>query len=341
MRRIFSSFLFPFFLLFTTTILNLTAVNAAENSEVAPLASKSLLLDITSVDSSKLVAVGQHGHILISSDGQQWQQANVPINSTLTAVYFVNKNLGWAVGHDNSILHTTDGGNNWQVQQYMPETEKPLLDIVFRNAKEGIAVGAYGLFYRTNDGGQTWLAEFHQEFLAADDVTYLAELKAEDEEAYLDEIASILPHFNRIFRDGRTLYLVGEIGLIAKSNDFGQHWQPFKDVYQGSFFDIARTHEGTLLAVGLRGHIFRSLHNGSPWQLIKSGTNALLNSIVLTDDNRVLILGNNGVILVSKDDGQTYQLQTQSDGKSLVAGVWFKGQLIAVSDVGIKIIKVK
>ena len=341
MRRFFSAILLPYLFLITTTLGTQFSVYAQQASENAPLASKSLLLDITLVDSSKLIAVGQHGHVLLSNDGINWQQASVPIQSTLTSVFFINVLKGWAVGHDNSILHTSDGGQTWQVQQYMPEKEKPLLDVVFKNEKEGIAIGAYGLFYRTSNGGQTWQSEFHQEFLTSDDAEYLAELKAEDEEAYLDETSSILPHFNRIIQDGRTLYLVGEIGLIAKSNDFGQHWQMFDEIYHGSFFDIARTHEGNLLVVGLRGHIFRSLKNGRPWEQVNSGTTALLNSIVLTNDNRIIVLGNNGVLLVSNDDGQSYKLQVQSDGKPLIAGVWFNGQLIAVSDVGIKIIKVK
>jgi photosystem II stability/assembly factor-like uncharacterized protein len=34
------------------------------------------------------VAVGQYGHILLSSDGDNWQQANVPLQTTLTSVFF-------------------------------------------------------------------------------------------------------------------------------------------------------------------------------------------------------------------------------------------------------------
>ncbi len=82
------------------------------------LASQSLLLDISPIGQEQLVAVGQHGHILLSSDGEQWQQANVPVQSTLTSVYFLNDLLGWAVGHDATILHSQDGGLNRQVQQY-------------------------------------------------------------------------------------------------------------------------------------------------------------------------------------------------------------------------------
>lgn len=309
-------------------------------ADIAPLAEQSLLLDITNVEDRQLVAVGQHGHILLSSDAKNWQQAQVPVQSTLTGVYFYNRQLGWAVGHDATILHTRDGGTSWHVQQYLPELEKPLFDIAFQDELHGLAVGAYGQLFRTLDGGKSWSFEFHQEFLPVDDIAYLAEVKLEDEEAYLDEISSILPHFNRIFIDGRTLYLVGEIGLIAKSNDFGVSWLPFDAIYQGSFFDISRTLEGNLIVVGLRGNIFRSSKNGTPWQKTATDTTALLSSIVLSDDNRIFILGNNGLLLESHDDGLSFSQKVQPDGKALVAGVWFNNQLVVVSEVGIKQITV-
>ena len=310
-------------------------------SQIEPLASKSLLLDIFSITQSRLVAVGQHGNILTSDDAVNWQQAKVPTQATLTAVYFINKNQGWAVGHDATILHTNDGGLTWQLQQSLPEKEKPLLDVVFKDQLHGIAVGAYGLLYRTIDGGKTWQSEFHQEFLNSDDAQYIAELKAEDEAAYQDEISSILPHFNRVIKVDSMLYLVGEIGLLASSEDFGRHWQVADEIYQGSFFDLLSTPQNSLLAIGLRGHIFRGNVEMTNWKKIDSKSSALLNSVLLTDDNRIIVLGNNGVLLVSHDDGQSYQIQTQKDGKALIAGVWFNHQLIVVSDVGIKIIKVK
>lgn len=302
------------------------------------LASKSLLLDISPIGQEKLVAVGQHGHILLSSDGDQWHQANVPVQVTLTSVYFLNDQLGWAVGHDATILHSKDGGLNWRVQQYLPSLQKPLLDIYFKNEQQGIAVGAYGQIFRSNDGGSTWLAEFHQEFLLADDIEYLSELKVEDEDAYLDEISFILPHFNGLVQAGSTLFLLGEAGMLAKSNDFGVTWQPFEGFYQGSFFSLALTKSGDILVVGLRGHVFRGINNGLQWDEINTDTTSLLNDIVFTKDERIFILGNNGMLLISHDDGKSFTTNPQQDGRTLIAGVWFKERLIVVSDVGIKVL---
>lgn len=329
------------------SLISLTPVfadNSVSNTEEllpsakSALASKSLLLDISPIGNQKLVAVGQYGHILTSTDGENWQQANVPVQATLTSVFFLNDKLGWAVGHDATILHSQDGGVNWVVQQYLPALHRPLLDIYFKDAQEGIAVGAYGQVFRTLNGGITWQSEFHEEFLLADDIDYLNELKSEDETAYLDEIAFILPHFNRLVEDGRALFLLGEAGLVAKSNDFGKSWQPFESFYHGSFFTLGRTHSGNILVAGLRGHVFQGSQKGHQWSAVESNTTALLNDIVLADDGRMFILGNNGMLLMSNDGGGTFTQRVQPDGKALTAGAWFKGKLIATSDVGIKVL---
>ena len=337
---------FIFSFMMSALLYSISYVCVAENtssitsysSVQAPLVNQSLLLDITAVGQYKLVAVGQYGHIIMSADGESWHQSNVPVQSTLTKVYFYNKNLGWAVGHDATILHSQDGGVSWSIQLFKPRLEKPFFDIVFKTSLEGIAVGAKGLFYRTIDGGITWNKEHHSEFLSPDNLLHLSKLKRKDEDAYLDEHSSLSPHFNHLMLDGRTLYLVGEHGIISKSNDFGISWSILEHIYNGSFYDIIRTLKSKLLVVGLHGHVFRSSKSGTPWTKHDTNTVALINDIVLTDDGRIFLLAANGVLLESNDDGQSYRLKKQKDGKALISGVWFNGQLIVASEAGVKIV---
>src|SRR6185369_10757001 len=84
---------------------------ANQPSEIAPLASSSLLLDLA-LAGNRMVAVGERGHVLLSDDqGATWRQAkSVPTRVMLTAVFFVDADYGWAVGHDETILNTVDGG---------------------------------------------------------------------------------------------------------------------------------------------------------------------------------------------------------------------------------------
>lgn len=335
MRKLLTSFFFCCLVITAANAESKLPVHEVIPSAKSDLAVASLLLAIEKVGDNNVIVVGQHGHILLSSNGSDWQQADVPVQTTLTNVYFLNDKLGWAVGHDATILHSQDGGLHWKIQQNLPELEKPLFDIYFKNASQGIAVGAYGQVYRTNDGGTHWISEFHQELLIADDIDYLNELKAEDEAAYLDEINFILPHFNRIVDDGKSLFLLGEAGFLAKSDDFSVTWQAFDNFYHGSFFALQRTSSDNLLIAGLRGHVFYK-QSDSTWQQVSTSTTALLNDIILSDDGRIFILGNNGMLLISQDDGQSFTQSVQVDGKALIAGVWFNNQLLVVSDVGVK-----
>ncbi|MFU7548446.1 YCF48-related protein, partial [Pseudomonas paraeruginosa] len=39
-----------------------------------------------------------------------------PVSSDLVQVRFSDERNGWIVGHDSVLLHTSDGGDSWQIQ---------------------------------------------------------------------------------------------------------------------------------------------------------------------------------------------------------------------------------
>lgn len=306
---------------------------------VLPKASQALVTDIIDVSKHYYLAVGERGHILKSPNGQTWQQITVPLNVLLTSVYFVDETHGWAVGHDASILHSHDGGVSWQIQQFLPELDKPLFDVVFKDRLHGIAVGAYGMFYRTRDGGKQWLPEFNPTLASAEDQEFLAELKETDPEAYEAELESVLPHFNRLVRDGSTLYMAGEAGFVAVSHDFGESWQRLPEFYNGSLFAIAKTPQNSLLVAGLRGHLFRSTDQGVSWQAIELPSNATLNSIYVSAQGQIYVAGNAGTLLVSSDDGVSFRELSQADGKAIMQVVTGQQTLILATETGIQTIQ--
>ena len=115
-----------------------------------------LLLDAL-LAGSRVIAAGERGQIIYSDDkGGTWKRARVPVQATLTALFFIDDTHGWAAGHDSVILRTIDGGENWEQTHSAPQQEAPLLDIWFSDRTKGFAVGAYGQFYATMDGGRTW-----------------------------------------------------------------------------------------------------------------------------------------------------------------------------------------
>ncbi len=129
---------------------------AARPSVIAPLAAKSLLLDLAWAG-PRVVAVGERGHVLHSVDaGRTWTQVQAPASANLTAVYFADAKNGWAVGHAQTILRTQDGGDTWVLSHFEPEEAEPFLDVSFGDGLRGLVVGAYGVIYSTTDGGSVW-----------------------------------------------------------------------------------------------------------------------------------------------------------------------------------------
>lgn len=330
-------------LLIASLLVAVSSVQAADKPEAAyqlPLVSQSVLTDIVRLANGHLVAIGERGHIILSTDGANWQQTQVPVQANLNSVYFVDDSHGWAVGHDATILATTDGGQSWSLQQFLPELDKPLFDVYFKDQQNGFAVGAYGLFYSTQDGGNSWQQVWHASLANADDSAMLAELKETDPEGYQQELSSVLPHLNRLVVRNQIVYLVGEAGFWATSQDFGVSWQRQPEFYNGSLFAIEQTASGALIATGLRGHAFRSTDGGQQWHPISLSLPATLNSVQIAGVN-VWLFGNSGAIFHSTDDGASFSLVPQTSGKAVLNGIPQGDDLLLVTETGIKTIQQK
>ena len=256
----------------------------ADYSVQAPLAAKSLLLDGT-VAGSRHVVVGERGHIIVSADGgSEWQQARVPTRTLLTAVHMHDALTGWAVGHDATILRTTDGGDSWTVVHEAPEEELPLLDVWFRDQHNGLAVGAYGYAVVTEDGGDTWTGRT----ISEDDYHLNALIPALGQDT-----------------GPQHLYIAAESGVIYRSEDGGESWQELPSPYAGSWFGGLAIDENQVLLTGLRGHLFRSEDRGNSWTRIPSGTQATLTDAVLLPSGAIVVTGLEGTVLTSHDGGRS------------------------------------
>lgn len=318
-------------LFLSTCLITLSCASVAQHSPsiVSSLAEKSMLLDVTQSNKT-LIAVGERGHLLRSDNGADWQQLQSPVNTTLTSVAAESNNI-WAVGHDATILYSADNGDSWSVQYSDTTIDKPLLDVEFFDPQNGIAIGAYGLFLRTNDGGQSWTQEIHTELLFEEDLEYLEELKEDSVEDYELELESILPHFNQVVRSGNTLLMVGEMGLVASSSDFGSTWSKLNVNYEGSFFSVAEFN-GDIYLGGLRGTIFRKRFSESAFEKIDLQGKASFNAIFSQND-RVFLVGNNGMV-VSIDDVAVSEFQIPEE-KAILNGVYYNGMFVLATDIGI------
>jgi photosystem II stability/assembly factor-like uncharacterized protein len=313
--------------------------SANRPAEIVPLASTSLLLDLAQAG-DRLVAVGERGHVLLSDDkGATWRQAkSVPTRAMLTAVYFADAEYGWAVGHDETVLNTLDGGETWTRSHFAPESQQPLLDLWFANRISGIAVGAYGAYLTTNDGGRHWAST---KFSApARSVGKGAGAQPSSPSSMDDDEPSPDYHLNRIVGVGNRLYIAAEGGQLYRSDDRGANWRALPSPYEGSFFGLVPIRGDGLLAFGLRGHLFRSADAGETWTPLETHTTAMLTDGVAINDLRVVIGGLTGVLLVSGDAGETFRLTQQEDRRgvsALLPGP--AGSVVVAGEGGVRVIR--
>jgi photosystem II stability/assembly factor-like uncharacterized protein len=306
-----------------------TPAEAADRLErpalAVPLAARSLLLDVARAG-ARLVAVGERGHVLLSDDeGATWRQAkSVPMRTMLTAVWFADARRGWAVGHDELILNTADGGETWTRSHYAPESQQPLLDVWFADTERGIAVGAYGAYYSTNDGGQTWTG---RRFAAAPARGALP--------PGVDDGSTPDHHLNRIAGAGGRLWIAAEAGQLYRSDDVGATWSTLVSPYNGSWFGLLPLDRNSVFVFGLRGHLYRSNDGGASWRMLDSGVTAMLTDGVQLDDGSLALVGLAGTVLRSRDGGTTWVATQQEDRRGLSAVVASRsGALVTVGERG-------
>ncbi len=243
--------------------------------------SRMLILDAARFG-NRIVAVADRGYIIYSDDnGETWTRAKGSAGPLLTAVFFIDAKVGWAVGHDLVVLQTTDGGESWLKQNSKPDENKPFLDVHFNDANNGFAIGAYGAFYETVDSGKTWTAR---------------------------KLGESDKHLNSIFKVAdNKLLIVGEAGTLMLSEDAGKNWTAIEPPYKGSYFGGIVADDGAVIIYGLRGRIFRSVDQGKTWAAVENKIpNSLMGGTKLPN-GKIALVGLSGVLLVSSDNGKSFE----------------------------------
>lgn len=273
---------------------------------MSPLAAKSLINGLA-LAGSRVVGVGQRGHIVYSDDqGASWQQATVPASSDLVAVSFPSPQRGWAVGHDGVVLATSDAGATWRKQldghrvgelmvayytqkgdaQWTAEAERfaaqgaenPFLDVWFADEKSGFVVGAFNLILHTTDGGASW-------------------------EPWLDRTDNPQAlHLYAIRPAAGALWVTGEQGLVLRLDAGEGRFRAVDTPYKGSYFGLTGTAEAVIV-FGLRGNAYRSTDQGAHWDKLDTGLEEGLTAAASDGRQTLMLASQAGRLLMSRDGG--------------------------------------
>lgn len=316
------------------TVCAMPVLAAVDNLELAakksPNAQRSVLTAISRVD-RRVVAVGERGIIIVSSDGaRKWVQAEVPVSVTLTAVTFVNSNLGWAVGHDGVVLHTVNGGASWTKQfdgtqanalvrksyeervklaraaadrQALEEAESALAD-----ATAGEAFGPsrplLGVWFKNERQGFV-VGAFGQIFRTRDggkSWTFLGTRLENPSGLHLNAISGTA---------SGVLMVAAEAGKVFRSDDDGESWRMSDTGYIGPLYGVLNLGGNTMdsvLAYGFGGKIFRSTNSGMAWKQVETDIKTSFVDALILEDRNVIMLAQDGTLLQSVDAAKTFGL---------------------------------
>jgi photosystem II stability/assembly factor-like uncharacterized protein len=307
------------------------------------------LIAITLTTANRLVAAGEHGVIVYSDDnGRSWLQARVPVNLSLTCVRFATAKIGWAGGHAGVILKTDDGGESWTKQldgnqanqltmkvardpalsnNASPATalamlraqhfvdggaDIPFLTMLVFSPEKMLALGGYRMAMLTDDGGKTWRDGSLNVYSRTSINIYDAE-----------EI-------------GGSYYLVAEMGLVFRSSDGGNSFQPVTSPGQTTLFGILGATDGSLLVFGVAGSVFRSQDEGASWAPSQIDTKENLSGGRVLSNGAVVLASESGQIYTSKDNGRTFSPVLSNPRQPLfdIQGA-SNGTLIGVGPTGV------
>jgi len=225
-------------------------------------------------------AVGYNGTI-IHSEGDnliKWHEQESGTEKMLLSVFFIDTENGWAVGQDETILRTTNGGQDWiNISGIGSEHYFSVYFLDENNGWLAAAAGYNGVIKKTTDGGETWKR-------------------------------SIIPasRMNSIyFPDSNNGCAVGDGGVIFRTNNGGVDWTQPNSNTTSNLKDIWLSPSGNGKAVGYDGTILFTDDFGESWSVQTSGTDNILYGV---DTWRVV--GQAGDILHQFDSGAAWEFES-------------------------------
>ena len=234
-----------------------------------------------------------------------WNQQNSGVSNVLYEVQFVDENSGWICGHGGVILHTSNGGIDWESQSVPPSNFYGT--IFFTDSLTGWSAGYASRIIHTLNGGTSWSLQSTPTDYGISDI---------------------------FFTDGNTGWTVGgkartftdPIKEIMHTTDGGNTWSL---QYSGSNEDpLAAVYfldDQNGWAVGNTSTIMHTTNGGNNWNFQMTGPGYQFGDVFFINENTGWVVGEDlslnhyAVIFKTTDGGANWDFQTFPSGQSFQA----------------------
>ena len=207
------------------------------------------------------------------------------LKTKITDIFFADSSHGWMLSDTDTIYHTSDGGNNWELQ--IVGNDYVLSAIQFADSNVGWAMGDIGTILKTTDGGTTWTTQ---------------------NSGVYDLLLSIQ------IIDTSNIWAVGEAGVILHTTDGGLTWEskisPDETAEHQAIYFVDSLHGWVVSSYEEAGYVMRTIDGGITWTEVFHDTSyGPLRSVYFLDSLNGYVSGMEGAILNTKDGGITWTQQ--------------------------------
>jgi photosystem II stability/assembly factor-like uncharacterized protein len=242
----------------------------------------------------------------------QWEWSHpCPQGNTLNDIYFIDQNIGWAVGDAGTILRSTDGGLNYEPMNYSSHAN--FTSVEFFNTDIGLVAGDSGIILKTIDGGLDW------ERLASGCSATISDLCIVDSgiawfigtdgsvmkstdlaESWQIQFYDPNMSFSQMcFSDNKHGWVIGrDYNEFIRTNDGGNSWDTIEIPNSYELFDLFFTDslKGWMSMSDLGDQkIAKTSDGGNSWELVGEVYGQLL-SVFFTDQDHGWFVGNSNTV---------------------------------------------
>ena len=238
--------------------------------------------DIDAFDENTLIAVGDDGLIVYSTDGgASWTEGDSGTTEDVNGLHVYSSASAIAVGDGGLIIKTTDLGATWSDISESSVTDD-LWDVHMYDNSYGLIAGGSGSVLLTSDGGRSWTEQSTGYAIRLYDVFAVSETD---------------------------YWAVGNSGKILQSRDSGASWSD--TVSAGSIFyevDFVSSSEGWV--VGSGPSLMHTTDGGASWSNeVPSDIDSSLYSVEFHTSDRGTFGTYEGDIYATTDGGSTWEYE--------------------------------
>ena len=216
----------------------------------------------------------------------------------------------WALGFDDGIFLTTDGGRTWhlwmreEVRIHKGKIDNYYPSICANGGNTAWAGGYEGKLVRTVDGGKSWIpcySEVNARFNAIESLDAMHAWVVGSQGTVMETADG---GENWLFRDVPTdsdlidislfekqIWISGGEGTVIKSTDGGSSWQAVGPGIEEDLISISNGGKELAWAATASGKILRTTDGGASWNTVLERPGLIITDISVVEDSIAWVVG--------------------------------------------------